>query len=307
MNEKMYQFFEKQLKLDENWKITDIEQNNDSHKVMVNIVYVTDKYRCPKCRMAATIHDNRKRTVRHLDTCGYQTYFKVIYPRVICALCGTRAIIPPFATTSSRFTKAFERRVLELCQNSSIQKISKDMVLHWHTVARIIDLSFKRDRIKQRRQAKKGKIKRGHSYVPMLIDTNMGFMLNGRDMETVKGWFERQRLRNFSELRSITENTFIHDDLQYMKTLCKNIFNDYKEKSNELYKKQEIITGYNVIWSKSYLEYKPLFKKIKIYKKKPKTVPFFYGTKFDQNNDNKPYYCCCSIYDEKICKELFFI
>jgi hypothetical protein len=110
----------------------------------------------------------------------------------------------------------------------------------------------------------------------------------------------------------MNEVSFLHDDLQYMRTLCKNIFNDYKNKYIELDKAQERITGYYVIWSNYYLEYKPLFewlasrKKIKIYKKKPKTVPFIYGTRFGLNNDNKPYYCCCLCYD-KIYEEQFFI
>jgi len=214
----MNQFFEELLGLDESWKVTGVEKDDNNRRITVQVAYAGDKYRCPGCGLAAVIHDNQKRTVRHLDTCEYQTWLEVRYPRVVCARHGTQAVVPPFAAASSRFTKAFESRVIELCIKTPVQKVANDMGLHWHVVAGIIDRSFKRGRAKQVRQAKKEKIKvhrmgmdekgwRGHDCVTVITDTDRGIVLdvlNGRDAEIVRGWFETQQLFDFSELKSVS-------------------------------------------------------------------------------------------------------
>jgi len=214
----MKHFYEKVLGLDENWAVAGVEEDDDNRRMTVKITYAGDKYRCPECGLAGTIHDMRERTVRHLDTCEYQTWVEVKYPRVECARCGTQAVVPPFAAASSRFTKAFECRILGLCSKKPVQQVANDMGLHWHVVAGIIDRSFKRGRAKQERQAKKSKMKvrrlamdekswRGHDCVTVITDTDRGIVLdvlNGRDAEIVRSWFETQRLFDFSELRSIS-------------------------------------------------------------------------------------------------------
>jgi len=215
----MKQFYENLLGLDgESWKVTGVEQDNENLRVTVKIAYVLNAYRCPECGLAATIHDMRERTVRHLDTCEYQTWLEVRYPRVDCAQCGTQTVVPPFAAASSRFTKAFERRVLELCSRTPIQKVANDLGLNWHVVSGIIERSFERGRARQIRQAKKKKMKvrrigmdekswRGHDCVTVITDTDRGVVLDvldGRDAELVRGWFETQQLFDFSELRSIS-------------------------------------------------------------------------------------------------------
>ena len=216
----MNQFYENLLRLDENWKVTDVDQNNEARRVTVRITYVMNKYRCPECGLAATLHDWREREVRHLDTCEYQTWLEVKYPRAECARHGTQVIKPPFAAASSRFTDAFERRVIDLvkCGNTRIQKVAKDLGLHWHVVDGIINRFYKRGRVKQERQAKKEKMKvhrmgidekswRGHDYVTVITDTDRGCVLdvvNGRDAGAVECWFETQQLYDFSELRSVS-------------------------------------------------------------------------------------------------------
>jgi transposase len=112
------QFYENLLGLDGNWKVTDVTQDNEGRQITVGVACNGNGYRCPECGLAAVLHDARKRTVRHLDSCGYRTYLDISYPRVKCARCGTRAVVPPFAEAGSRFTNAFENRVIELCMRA---------------------------------------------------------------------------------------------------------------------------------------------------------------------------------------------
>jgi transposase len=213
----MKQFYENLLGLKgESWKVTGVEQDNDSHQVTVKIAYVLNSYRCPHCGLGAALHDWRERTVRHLDTCEYQTYLEVKYPRVECARCGTEAVIPPFAAANSRFTKAFENRVIELCHNTPVQKVAKDLGLHWHVVAGIKDRAFRRGNARQRRQAKpkvrnmavdETSFRKHHDYVTIVSDADRGHVLavlHGRDADVLTGWFETQRVADLSELRSIS-------------------------------------------------------------------------------------------------------
>ena len=212
----MNQFYENLLGLGESWKVAGVEQDNENHRVTVRIAYAADKYRCPECGLAATLHDWRERAVRHLDTCEYQTWLEVKYPRAECARHGTQVIKPPFAAAGSRFTTAFENRVIELCHNSPVQKVAKDMGLHWHAVAGIKDRAFKRGNARQRRNAKpkprniaidETSYRKHHDYVTVISDADRGHVmavLHGRDAEAVKNWFAAQGLYDFSELRSIS-------------------------------------------------------------------------------------------------------
>ena len=115
MENTMEKFYENLLGLTGGWTVESVEQNNTSKSVTVKIRFINDGgYKCPKCWKDAIYHDSRDRTIRHSDTCEYKTFLMVKYPRVKCALCGTLAIAPPFAAESSRFTKAFERRIIQL-------------------------------------------------------------------------------------------------------------------------------------------------------------------------------------------------
>jgi len=210
------QFYENFLGLDENWKVKSVDQNNENRTVTVDVLYAGKAYRCPECGGEAVLHDRRKRTVQHLDSCGYETLLQVNYPRVHCKKCGTKAIDPPFAAANSRFTHAFENDVINRCMKAPVQKVALDLGLNWHVIDGIKDRAFKRGSAR-RETRPKPKVKniavdetsfqKHHNYSTIVSDADAGTVLavlDGRDAETLKHFFLTQQVADFSELESVS-------------------------------------------------------------------------------------------------------
>jgi len=210
-------FYENLLGLKDGWSVGSVEQNNNKQEVTVNVSYdVPGSYKYPKCWKEAAYHDTRERTIRHLDTCDYKTWIKVRYPRVKCPLCGTVAVAPPFAATSSHFSKAFEWRIVQLCHSSSVQKVAKDLCIEWHVIKGIKERAVKRGMARQyQRHPRKVKniavdetsFRKYHDYVTVITEADQGYILAvlpGREAETLTNWFATQRVADFSELKSIS-------------------------------------------------------------------------------------------------------
>ena len=210
------QFYKNLLGLQAGWSVESVDQDNENDQVVVKVVYNSETYLCPSCGKTVTLHDMRERTVRHLDSCEYQTFIKIIYPRVNCQLHGVQSVIPPFAAANSRFTTAFENRVIQLCQSSTVQKVAKDLDVNWHVIEGIKNRAYKRGIIKRARQAGKmvrhlaideTSYQKHHNYSTIISDVdrkNVIAVLDGRDAETVKNWFQTQWIADFSELKSIS-------------------------------------------------------------------------------------------------------
>jgi transposase len=210
------QFYENLLGLDKNWKVKGVEQNNGDRTVTIAVAYAGKSYRCPECGADAALHDFRKRTVRHLDSCEYRTYLDISYPRARCEKCGTQAITPPFAAANSRFTNAFENRVIELCMKAPVQKVAHDMGLNWHVVEGIKDRAFKRGSARRLKRplpkvrhlaVDETSFQKHHNYSTIVSDADNGTVLaslDGRDADGLINFFQTQRVADFSGLESIS-------------------------------------------------------------------------------------------------------
>jgi len=155
----------------------------------------------------------QKKTIRHLDTCGYKTFLEVKYPRVKCPLCGQRAVKPPFADDKERFTTEFEERVIQLCQNSSVQKAARDMDMDWHAVEGIKKRGLKRGRERRGRRKVRNlavdetSYRKNHNYTTVVSDNDSGDVLaalDGRGSKALLKWLRTQEVADFSELRSVS-------------------------------------------------------------------------------------------------------
>jgi len=210
-------FYGQLLGLKDGWAVESVEQNNSSETVTVKVGYrIEGSYKCPDCSKGAVYHDSREKTIRHSDTCEYKTYLIVKYPRVKCPLCGTVAIAPPFVAEDSRFTKAFERRIIQLCHSSSTQKAAKDLGLEWHVVERIKKRALKRGMARQRQRPGRTvknitidetSFQKYHNYSTIITDVDRGTVLAvlpERDSETLLQWFKTQHVADFSRLKSIS-------------------------------------------------------------------------------------------------------
>lgn len=209
--------YEQLLELSAGWTVADVEHDDGKKRVTVKISCFQDMYRCPCCGLAAPLHDMRERSVRHLNFWNYQTFLEIKYPRTNCRNCGIKAIAPPFAAASKRFTNAFIRNVIRLCDKKPIRQVASDLKLHWNVVAKIKDDAFNMAQSRKALQSaiKKEKIYsisidekcyRGHDCVTVITNTfggNVLAVLDGREAETVNNYFASQKLYDFSELISV--------------------------------------------------------------------------------------------------------
>ena len=209
-------FYENLLGLTDGWFVEDVNQDNSSQEVTVRIAYNNLIQKCPKCGKEAFLNDIRERTIQHKDTCDYKTFLLVKYPRVKCQRCGTQAIAPPFAAANSRFTKSFERRIIELCYSSSIQKVARDLGLNWHVIEGIKRRAVRRGIERQRqRPGKKVKniaidevsFRKYHDYLTIITDKDRGHVigvLHDRTAEALTNFLTTQQVADFTELKSIS-------------------------------------------------------------------------------------------------------
>jgi len=210
------QFYANLLGLPEGWMVERVKQEKENKRVTVKVMYSNATYACPECGRDASLHDMRSRTVRHLDSCEYETYLEISYPRVLCPKHGKQSVIPPFAAASSRFTNAFENRVIELCMRAPVQKVAKDLGLNWHVIEGIKERAFKRGAARQYRKPKtkvrhlgidETSFRKHHNYSTIITDADSGIVLaslDGRDAEVLVVWFATQKIADFSELESIS-------------------------------------------------------------------------------------------------------
>ena len=217
MEKAMEKFYENILGLKGGWIVESVEQINSTQTIVVKVCFAAgDGYQCPKCKRGAVYHDSREKTIRHSDTCEYKTFLMIKYPRVKCPLCGTVVIVPPIVDDGSRFTKAFERRIIELCSgDTSIKKVAKDLGLEWHVVDRIKKRGLKRGRERQRQRPGRTvkniaideiSFQRRHNYSTIINDADRGTVLAvlpAKDSETLLHWFKTQQVADFSRLKSI--------------------------------------------------------------------------------------------------------
>jgi transposase len=99
------------LQIDDNWRVSKIEVDDDIEEVRVLIVYAKNKAEDPVTKEICSIYDHREeRSWRHLDTMQYKTYIKCNIPRVKNSLGIVNTILVPWADKLDRHTYLLEKK-----------------------------------------------------------------------------------------------------------------------------------------------------------------------------------------------------
>jgi transposase len=73
------------------------------------------------------------------------TLVEFLVQRVLCLVCGlTRQVQCPFADPGRRYTKRFERYVVELCRHMTMRDVARHLGISWHTVKEIQERYLRR-------------------------------------------------------------------------------------------------------------------------------------------------------------------
>jgi len=77
------ELYEKLLGLVQPWKVVEVDLNMPEAKVTVKLGHdPMSTFSCPDCNVKYSVYDHRKRSWRHLDTCGFVTIIEADVPRV---------------------------------------------------------------------------------------------------------------------------------------------------------------------------------------------------------------------------------
>jgi len=123
--------------------------------------------------------------------------------RLRCLTCGVvRQAAIPFADPGRRYTRAFERYVLELSRHMTTLDVARHLGVSWHTVKEIrkrdLEKRFSRPRLKGLKRIAIDEISvgRGHRYLTVVLDLRSGavvFVGEGKGADALEPFWKRLR------------------------------------------------------------------------------------------------------------------
>lgn len=157
---------------------------------------------CATCHSQEVIHRGKKeRSFRCVSMGNKIVEVVCTLPRVYCEKCGElRQIKIPFADPKRRYTRSFERWVLDLCQSMTILDVAKHVGVSWDVVKEIqkryLTQHFAKPKLKHLRRIAIDEIAiaKGHKYATVVLDLESGaivFVGQGKGAEALKPFWKR--------------------------------------------------------------------------------------------------------------------
>jgi len=194
----LYQYL---LGLNSPWTVSRVELNVKGQCVDVWAEHPEGAlWACPTCARELPLYDHaEERTWRHLDSCQYQTHLHARIPRVQCGEHGVVQVKVPWAEPRSRFTRLFERLVLDVLGQCDVTGATKILRISWDEAWGMMERAVKRGR--QRKVAKvvrrigvdEKAAAKGHRYLTLVCDLEEGtveHIAEDRKQESLDGYYQ---------------------------------------------------------------------------------------------------------------------
>jgi transposase len=181
-----------------------VSQSFEDGQVTFRIEKPRERHRCPRCGSSEVWDQGGvERTFRMVPLGSKPTFVKLKVPRVLCFDCGTvRQVKLGFADPKKRYTRAFERYVLELSRRMTIQDVANHLDISWDTVkdiqARSLQKRFGKPKLHKLRQIAIDEIAiaKGHRYVTVVLNLLTGavvFVGDGKGVDALQPFWRRLR------------------------------------------------------------------------------------------------------------------
>lgn len=181
-----------------------LSQAFEEGRVTFHIEKPRERHRCSHCGSAEVWDQGGvERTFRMVPIGSKPTFVKLKVPRVLCFDCGrVRQVKLGFADAKKRYTRAFERYVLELSRLMTIQDVALHLGISWDTVkdiqARSLQRRFGKPKLHKLRQIAIDEIAiaKGHRYVTVVLNLHTGavvFVGDGKGVDALKPFWRRLR------------------------------------------------------------------------------------------------------------------
>lgn len=212
------ELYEKLLGLSNPWKVVNVDLNMEASKVTVCIGHdPLSMFPCPECGKLTSVYDHRKRSWRHLDTCGFVTIIEAEVPRIQCLDHGTKQVVIPWAESGSRFTAMFESMCISWLRVAPISAVSERMRISWDEAWGIMGRAVKRGLARRTLTPVEDlaidetSFQKRHEYVTVLVNrktSQVVDILDDRKKKTLKSWLKENK-NILKEVRSITMDMWV--------------------------------------------------------------------------------------------------
>lgn len=173
-------------------------------QVIFHIEQPRERHRCSHCGSAEVWDQGGvDRTFRTVSIGAKPAFVQLKVPRVLCFECGlVRQVKLGFADPKKRYTRAFERYVLDLSRLMTIQDVAKHLDISWDTVKDIqaasLQRRFGKPKLHKLRQIAIDEIAiaKGHRYVTLVLDLLSGavvFVGDGKGVDALQPFWRRLR------------------------------------------------------------------------------------------------------------------
>jgi transposase len=181
-----------------------LSQSFQEGAVTFRIEQPRERHRCSACGSDEVWDQGGvERTFRMVPIGCKPTFVQLQVPRVLCFACGLiRQVRIPFADPRKRYTRAFERYVLELSQFMTIQDVAKHLDISWDTVkdiqAHSLQRRFGKPKLRKLKQIAIDEIAigQGHQYLTVVLNLVSGavvFVGDGKGVEALEPFWRRLR------------------------------------------------------------------------------------------------------------------
>lgn len=124
-------------------KVTDVSMNIQKNEVVITVESTVKSVPCRVCKQPTKGHGyGRKLRLRHLPLLGQDTFIEITPRRGICRDCDntpTTTEVMDWYKVNSKFTKAFEHRMLFELVNSTVADVSRKEGVDYHMVEALVD------------------------------------------------------------------------------------------------------------------------------------------------------------------------
>ena len=181
-----------------------VSQSFEGGQVTFRIEQPRDRHRCSQCG-SSDVWDQGgvERTFRMVPIGLKPTFVQLKVPRVLCFSCGAiRQVKVPFADPKKRYTRGFERYVLELSRFTTIQDVARHLGVSWDTVKEIqkqsLQRRFGKPKLHKLKQIAIDEIAigKGHRYFTVVLNLLSGavvFVGDGKGVEALEPFWRRLR------------------------------------------------------------------------------------------------------------------
>jgi transposase len=196
------------------WHVDKVELDLPKNRVDIWVTEIKGlKWKCPVCGQTGSLYDHgEERIWRHLDTCQCQTFIHARMPRVSCPIHGPQQVPAPWAERGSRFTLAFERRMIDTLKECDITGARRLLNSGWKEVWGALERAVKRGLKRKERRIpeylsidEKSFAKR-HKYETLVCDLKGGtveFVVDERSQESLEAYYSQFEEEEFRSVKAV--------------------------------------------------------------------------------------------------------